>query len=368
MIGMSTMGTLPTLGQGAATLGNPQQQESLAQLLQMYKQAQMEMERGQQMGQAQYVNNSGALGVLASVAQAMRGKQIRREANESAASLTERILKAQTAEKEAEFRREQQLKREEQARARAERASQADEAGLKGVQRAEYVNTGKWPKDAAPPSSFREFQLAQENPAYGKHLQEANASRGTNVTVKMPGQNYAKPFDEALAKADVDRFNRVRDDANMAREQLNAVDAIDSILANAPTGKPQEFYARMGQYFGAPAGATFQAQQALVNEQVNAILNAAKGPQTDQDAIRARNAIPSMGTDPRARKVVMDYMRKKLSGKVQESERMEQYLYENKSLQGYKPGSYSFSVDAAPVGGRGVGQLSDDEIKRSLGL
>lgn len=83
---------------------------------------------------------------------------------------------------------------------------------------------------------------------------------------------------------------------------------------------------------------------------MNAILNSAKGPQTDQDAIRARNAIPSMGTDPRARAVVMDYMKKKLGGQVQYFDEMDQHVQTTGGLRGFKPTVAGFDVDTSALG------------------
>lgn len=364
-----TASQLPTLG-NAATIGNPQAAPSpvqqLAALLAQQQQSQDRMEHGAEMQGAQYIPQSGSLGVLAAIANKYMGGRIRRKEGEKASDLTQRILQAQTDAERAKLIEEAQRKSALEAAERERRMAEGGQAGLKDRELYEYAFTGKFPEGTKPPSSYQEFSLAKDSPEYMRFLKDSQASKGTHVSVTMPGQNYAKPFDEALAKADVDRFNKARDEAVASQDQLNALDGIDNILANVQTGKPQEFYGKMSQYFGGAPGATYQAQQALVNEQVNAILNAAKGPQTDQDAQRARAAIPSMGTDPRARKVVMDYLRKKLSGKIAETQRMEEFLYQNQSLQGYKPQRPSFQTDAAPVGGRGLspaGQSAYDKYK-----
>lgn len=366
---------LPTLAQGqtlgnGATLGNPQgvsaQAQQLAALMAQYQQAQGGMERGQEMQGAEYVNNSGSLGVLAAIANKYMGGRIRRKEGEKASDLTQRILSAQTEAERQKLMEEERRKLASEQASRERRKVEGEQAGLQGRDLYEYAYTGKFPEGAKPPSSFQEFSLAKDSPEYMQFLKDSQASKGTKVSVTLPGQNYAKPFDEALAKSDVGRFEKARDAAGAAQDQLNALAGIDSILANTQTGKPQEFYGKLSQYFGAPAGATYQAQQALVNEQVNAILNAAKGPQTDQDAERARASIPSMGTDARARQVVMGYLRKKLAGTIQEAGQMEDYLRQNQSLQGYRPGQRPFQTDARAVGGRGVQELSDDDLLQSL--
>ena len=186
---------------------------------------------------------------------------------------------------------------------------------------------------------------------YAAYIRQATASPGTNVTIHEPGENYPKPFDKALAEADVQLFSGAREQAFNANNMLQSVQSLEDVLSTTDTGKPQEFYGRMAQYFGAPEGATFQAQQALVNKQVNEILNAAKGPQTEGDAQRARDQIPNMGTDPRARKVVFDFIRKGAQSRITEFQAMQEHLNQHGNLQGYQPTYGAFRVDASPVGG-----------------
>lgn len=88
---------LPTLAE-AATIGNPQgqanQAQELAALLGQYQQAQAGLERAEQLQGAQYIPNSGALGVLSSLASQFMGGRLRRKEGETAAELTQRILQA----------------------------------------------------------------------------------------------------------------------------------------------------------------------------------------------------------------------------------------------------------------------------------
>lgn len=66
----------------APTLGNPQamqaqEQQSLAQLLEAYKNAQADQQRGMDMMAPEYVQNSGAMGAAAMLAEAFAGRKIR---------------------------------------------------------------------------------------------------------------------------------------------------------------------------------------------------------------------------------------------------------------------------------------------------
>lgn len=155
-----------------------------------------------------------------------------------------------------------------------------------------------------------------------------------------------------LSKSDADAtaYADLRNRAAAAQQAMSSIDALDSILSNAQTGKMEEAMAIAGQFLGTEAGANFQATQALVNERVFELINSLKGPATDKDAERAQAQIPNMGTDPRARKVVFDYLRKKAGQQVEVFQDADTFLRERGNLQGWVPRYGSFSVDTAPLG------------------
>lgn len=175
-------GLLPTLGNGAATIGNPQQQdESLAQLLAMYQRAEAERKRGEQMGQTEYIKDSGALGVLASVAQAYMGKRVRREADESATDLTGRILEAQRREKKEEAAAAALAEEQKYLRERTRRKSEATELGLSGRDLTTYTLTGEMPKESRLIPQMTDQGLVMVDPVSGAYT-PARAAQGDPAT------------------------------------------------------------------------------------------------------------------------------------------------------------------------------------------
>jgi hypothetical protein len=118
---------LPTLAE-AATIGNPQgqatQASELARLLGQYQQTQANLERAQELQGAQYIPNSGALGVLSSLASQFMGGRLRRKEGETAAELTQRILAEQ-----ARAENEKALA-EENKKAAADRAKIAERIAI----------------------------------------------------------------------------------------------------------------------------------------------------------------------------------------------------------------------------------------------
>lgn len=301
---------LATLGNGAAVVGNQQQpapqqmpqdnpgilQAQLMQQEQQRKMAQALMGQG-------YIPNSGGLGALAMVASAWKGKKMAKEADEKIADATAKLFAAQNAE--------------EQRKAAAALQAEIDKENRKFKQDAQMEGIKFGYKEAETPTDIKELRMLQQNPELANMDISRRKAGASTTNVSIPGEKYVAPFEKALAEADVAMYNDMRKEAMAARSAQASANELRAVLDRMPAGKPQEFYGQMAQYFGAPAGANYQTQKALVEEQVNAILQQAKGPQTDRDADRARAQIPNMGTDPRARKVIFDYIERKNRDKIE---------------------------------------------------
>lgn len=291
----------------------------------------------QQMLQQMLTSNGGggALGILAA---ALGGYMMKKQNKKSESKLEELF------QRDFDFKERQRIEAQkaEEAKWKRDRAAKIEDAGaIAAAQDAARRTTAQ--KNAVAAG------LQPGTPEYNAYIRDSSKKPSTTVNVQAPGQNYVKPFDQELAKADVEMFKGAREQANNANSMLQSVNALEDVLSQTSTGKPQEMYGKLAQYFGAPEGATYQAQQALVNKQVNEILNAAKGPQTEGDAQRAREQIPNMGTDPRARQVVMDFIRKGAQAKIDEFNSMQGYVNEKGNLQGYQPTYGAFRVDSSPI-------------------
>lgn len=304
---------------------------------------------------AGYVPNSGALGAVSQIAQAFMGRKLSRKADEKISDALKRQFEADNTR----IAREAALKAREQQeafdKARAQRAADAKLLGLSGRAEQQYIVTGEVPKEAQ-----RKFVngfwvdeaggTVEQVPEYLDAQAKVRAAGRTQVNVNS-GQKNATAFQEALGKSDADLYNTQRGKALAAQHAMNSIQALDSILSNAKTGKLDEVYGRLAQWAGTEAGADYQATQSIVNERVFELINALKGPATDKDAERAQAQIPNMGTDPRARKVVFDYLRKKAGTEIQMFEEMDRYANDRGSLQGFRPTVGAFSIDTGPLGG-----------------
>ena len=323
----------------APTLGNPQaqqaQQADLAAMMEAYKAAQGQQGLADAMSQPEYVQNSGALGALAMLAQAGAARKLRKEATETASDYASRI-----------FAEEQRMSQEQAAAAQAAKLAEEDRAYARTL---DLEREKGRIRNERMPDSVRALEVLAQRPDLAQLDLQRKAAGAPRTTVNAG--NYQKPFETALAKADATAYSQLRDRAGAAAQSVNSIDTLDSILSNAQTGKMNEALAIAGQYFGTEAGANFQATNAIVQEQVLGLMGQLKGPATDQDAARIEAQIPNMGTDPRARKVVFDYLRKKAAQQVETFEHADAFLRERGNLQGWVPRHGSFAVDTTPVGG-----------------
>lgn len=323
----------------APTIGNPQaqqaQQADLAAMMEAYKAAQGQQALGESMMMPEYVQNSGALGALAMIAQAAAGHKLAKDATKTA---TERASEI--------FAEEQRMTQEKAAAAQAAKLAEEDRAYARTL---DLEREKGRIRNERMPESVRALEVLAQRPDLAQLDLQRKAAGAARTTVNAG--NYQKPFETALAKADATAYSQLRERAGAAAQSLSSIDTLDSILSNAQTGKMNEALAIAGQYLGTEAGANFQATNAIVQEQVLGLMGQLKGPATDQDAARIEAQIPSMGTDPRARKVVFDYLRKKAAQQVETFEHADAFLRERGNLQGWVPRHGSFAVDTTPVGG-----------------
>lgn len=220
------------------------------------------------------------------------------------------------------------------------------------------------PKDTRTPAQKNAEALgyAPGSPAYKAYVNQVTTMNREPV-VNINNGDATGPFGKKGQELSAERYFTMQDQAAGAIRGVQAIDALESIFSAQETGKLKEASAQLGQWLGTGGGADLQASQAIVMDRVNEILNAAKGPQTDKDAERAIAQIPNIGTDPRARKVVFDYIRRKASATIQDYHAATKFANENRGLVGFIPPSgRDFDVGAPSAinprfSGSGGGQL-----------
>ena len=135
---------------------------------------------------------------------------------------------------------------------------------------------------------------------------------GTTVTIGGEAEGHER---KELAKVMARRFEKLTTDADNAESIIANLDQLDAVGVKTGALEPAKAsLAAVMEGFGLDASGvadvtTSQALGAVSNRMVNTVLNAAKGPQTEGDANRARKTIKSLGDDPLAGQFKSDSLR-----------------------------------------------------------
>lgn len=143
---------------------------------------------------------------------------------------------------------------------------------------------------------------------------------------------------KALAKQRVKRFGDIQEAADQATtllDNLNQLDAIDVQTGALEPAKAS--IAAVIEGFGIDASSianatTAQSFNAISGRLLNDVLNAATGPQTDQDADRARKTISSLGDTPGASQFKNDSLRSLALRQVEQRDFIANQLDQDKNL------------------------------------
>jgi hypothetical protein len=325
MAQMATLGTPMPADQAAVDLGQVQAQIVAAQRKQQL--AQMLQERG-------YVPNSGAMGAIAMLASAFKGKKLDRKAGESLGEAMQRKFaeeaRLKAVEADAEMRRD--MAKEERAH-----GYRLDEKRAPGWE--------------APPTSVREYEYANQDPRFGNFLERDRASRGTHVTVNAGPQGpQSTKFQEALGGEQARKYVEWQQDAVTAAEAKQKIAALRHITELQRTGKVQEAQAIVGQYFGTQAGANLQAFNATTGPMVIDLASKLK-PLSNSDIAFVKTTVPRFGNDPRANAQILNLLEQAADRQIKLYDDAAKYAEDpaHRSLDGFRPAYTPRSDAPAPA-------------------
>ncbi|MEE9312625.1 MAG: hypothetical protein V3V10_09465 [Planctomycetota bacterium] len=138
--------------------------------------------------------------------------------------------------------------------------------------------------------------------------------RKPGVSVTVGGKAEGKEREE-IAKVRARQFEKLSDAADNAEATIASLDQLDAIGVETGALEPAKAaFAAVIEGFGIDASGitdvtTAQSLKSVSNRLVNDVLNAAKGPQTEGDAQRARSTIRNLGDDPKAGQFKSDSLR-----------------------------------------------------------
>lgn len=147
-----------------------------------------------------------------------------------------------------------------------------------------------------------------------------------------------KEESKALARQRVEKFGQIQQSAEQATNLLDSLNQLDAIDVQTGALEPAKVaIASIAEGFGIDASAianatTAQAFNAVSTRLVNDVLNAATGPQTDQDATRARQTIASLGDTPGAATFKNDSLRSLALRQIEQRDFISSMLDQDKNL------------------------------------
>lgn len=198
-----------------------------------------------------------------------------------------------------------------------------------------FIQPTAVPKAPAQTSQVKNLVAAGFTPGTEEFQSELLKTIGPSTTIIGSGE---KEESKALARQRVAKFGDVQQAAEQATTLLENLDQLDTIDVETGALEPAKIaIARVAEGFGVDAkdlanvtGA--QAFNAVSTRLVNDILNAATGPQTDQDAIRARQTIASLGDTPGAVTFKNNSLRSLALRQVEQRDFISAKLDEDKNL------------------------------------
>lgn len=153
--------------------------------------------------------------------------------------------------------------------------------------------------------------LSPEALAQKQRIASAGSTRIEN-NVNSGGQQVER---EELAKIDAKEYGRVLEKAEASQETLDNLNQLQSIDVETGALEPAKVaLASIVEGFGVDASSIANVRNAeafnsVSDRLVNNVLNKAKGPQTEQDAARARNTIASLKDTPGGKEFKINAMK-----------------------------------------------------------
>tara|TARA_R110000850_G_C9996087_1_gene467982 strand:+ start:29293 stop:30762 length:1470 start_codon:yes stop_codon:yes gene_type:complete len=184
-----------------------------------------------------------------------------------------------------------------------------------------------------------EFQQFISNKVSGVLSPEALAQKSqiaaagkTDVTVGGTDEGEER---KQIAKVRSKQFERVIEAGENAETMLQSLDTLDAIDVDTGALEPAKAaVAAVFEGFGMDASGLAdvdgaQSLKAASNRLVNDVLNQAKGPQTEGDAIRAKSTIANLGDSPLAKQFKSDSLRAVALRQKEQQRFIEDFMDEN---------------------------------------
>ena len=185
-------------------------------------------------------------------------------------------------------------------------------------------------KPEAMPGSFREFQLAQQNPEFAAYQERINQSRATRVNVDA-GQRFENEYSKAQGKSFSDFKEKVNAAGFSAPAQLRKLERMEQLLTGVDGGKLSPVGLEVASALNSigikvdPRLGNKEASEALARELAGGLRQPGTGPMTDKDFENFLTQVPSLSKTADGRKQIMKTMRSALTRDMQIAKMAREY-------------------------------------------
>ena len=170
------------------------------------------------------------------------------------------------------------------------------------------------------PDAVRQYQYAQQDPAFADYQMRMKRAGASNTTVKLP--TMENEYDKSRGKFYADSANQIDTEALGTAERMGQIDRVEEALSNPNvyTGTAGETITGLKRAAGAlgfdiEGVPDAEVAQAIGNRMALELRNPAggagmPGSLSDKDREFLTSSVPGLGKTPAGNKLLLDYYRK----------------------------------------------------------
>lgn len=164
------------------------------------------------------------------------------------------------------------------------------------------------PKETPLPTSIREFQYAQDNPAYAEWDMNRKKAGATNVTVPIGGDNKSDAkLRDKLSEAEGERWSNIQKVGATAGSRAQDFEVMGELLKIAPQGPITGRLAEMFPGFSSAGDAV----SAIVYRMAPTFRVEGSGATSDLEYNGMLASIPSLSKNPLGNQIILETMQAK---------------------------------------------------------
>lgn len=194
---------------------------------------------------------------------------------------------------------------------------------------------------AEPPNSFREFQLAQRDPAFGAFLDERGRGKDVNVNISQATETEAN---KAFGKLEGEAFSGLIERGAAAADKAATLRAMrDNPAITGPTQDVRAAATALFSDLGVPVAADRVNQlanlgqyKAIANQLVLSEQLKQKGPQTESDAKRIAESFGKTTNLQETNRLILNYQLALADRETLLAEKTEEYRQRTGKIDGWR--------------------------------